>query len=107
MLTHATDRGDQLIELRELRLGRTRIAGVAATDRRLGRRPGKPSGGDRLGELQDVGRAAVHRLSLVAAHRSTSATWVATRLSPRWTRVRAVTAGMPMIVAMSAYSRSS
>ena len=107
------DRGHEVAQLGDV-VGRPAlVVGSGLPQGGLGRREAQPAGRDRLGERERIDRVALAGSSVVAAHRSApvggrrSASRTATFLRPRWTRVRAVTEGMPMTVAMSAYSRSS
>ena len=113
---HAPDRGDEVAQLGDV-VGRPAlVVRMGFPQGGLGRREAESPGGDGLGERERIDRIPIARLSgpaAVGGHSSTpldgrtSASIAATFLSPRWTSVRAVTAGTPMTVAMSAYSRSS
>ena len=103
MAAHTPDRRDEVVQFGDIRVRPPGVGTVGGTQDGLGRGLGQGARGDRLGKSEGIGGHAAP----VAGHRSASASCAATRFSPRWTSVRAVTAGTPMIVAMSPYSRSS
>ncbi len=113
MTAHAADRGDEVAQLGDIVRRPALVVRAGLPEGGLGGREPEPAGGDRFGERERIDRVGLPRSAAFAAHGPTppdgpsSARSPATFLRPRWTSVRAVTAGMPMIVAMSAYSRSS
>ena len=116
MAAHTADGGDEIAQLGDIIRRPALVVGMGLPQGGLGRREPESPGGNGFGERQRIDRIPITRLSgpaAVGGHRSapldgrTSASIAATFFSPRWTSVRAVTAGMPMTVAMSVYSRSS
>ena len=116
MAAHAADRGHEIAQLGDVVRRTALVVRMGFPQGGFGRREAESPGGDGFGERERIDRIRPTGLpwsTAVGSHSSTpldgrsSASIPATFFKPRWTSVLAVTAGMPMIVAMSAYSRSS